>query len=384
MSVDNLTSVFESNQCKLPYFLKKYGRPESDALEKYLGNSDFESLMKFAIDLRSEQNFIAASEVFGTAYIINRDSADALMARLSCLATANLPADEQEIETLKRLNENYHALFLAKRHHLANPGNSEIILQTLRNSFEGFHTGAEADWLFIEHAMKLHHSFSGVNSYLVSPIPRNLFMYWDTNPPSEIAENVSYHKDLKYFNVLFFNKESAGEFLASYYGFECRRMFFELSHPSEESDFFRFHAINTFGGYYLDLDEQIISVDHFKNSLSDASDSVFIVSRNPDGSMGPVHSAFFGSSANNPIITNAILNLYQNIHFFKDLSLWLKSGPGPITRAISRAYYNAYFNGIQLPHFHVFPYTVFGSFIRALDVSYRGDLRDWRVHEASR
>jgi mannosyltransferase OCH1-like enzyme len=377
-------SLSEIEGRPLVQFIMRFSELTSGIKTRGDEQGDFDYLMMMAIDLRGQLKYDDAANFFGKAFTIDRKSPDALIARLSCVISGRGQIDPLEIQELRSLNDNYYALFEAKRLHLSEHPDSKLIIQTLNNRFEAFHSGSEADWIFIEHAGKFHHSFSGANSYLFSPIPKNLFMYWDHNPPSEILENFEHHRALKYFNLLNFSKESASEFLASSYGYDCRRMFLSLRHPSEESDFFRFHAINSLGGYYLDADEQIISVKHFNDAVASNSKAIFILSQNQDGSVGPVHSAFFGAVKEHPIIQDSIMTLYRNIHFYNDLSLWLKSGPGPVTRAISRNYYKALFLGHELPSFHLMHHTRFGAFIRAVDVSYRNDARDWRVHEATR
>lgn len=343
---------------------------------------DFRSVLDHGIQLQRINEPEAASLVFGYAFKLNPGSADALMARLTCFLKIDKDLPEDEVAALGVLNEPYF-LFLqglqVRKEHPDDPGK---ILTALRDGFEGFHTGSEPDWLFIRQAMRIIARIGRPAPPAQSEIPEQIFMYWDHDPPREIAENIAHHKSLDPFRCFAYDRKSAADFLRAFYGEPCRQMFLALEHPSEQSDFFRFHAVNRLGGYYVDADERIVSVEQFRQNFVSRERAAFVISRNPDGSDGPIESALFGAVAGHPIIQEALLCLYRNIHLHPELSLWLKTGPGPLTRAISRVYYNALFLQRPLPSFTIFERDVMPRFVAAVEVSYRGDHRDWRVHEA--
>jgi hypothetical protein len=246
----------------------------------------------------------------------------------------------------------------------------------LGDGFEAFDTGAEADWLYLRSAVRIVPNPS--LPMQIDNAPINLFFYWDKpNPPAEVAENFEYHRGLGIFDVKVFSKQSAAEFLYGCYGKDTADLFHKLRHPAEESDFWRPHAIHAFGGYYLDVDEQVISTERFQSQFGSSLTDVFVLS-----GTGPVENSFFGAKKGSPIIEQALRNLLHNCYLRPNLSMWLKSGPGPITRALSRTYYRHVTMGETLPEFSLLEPVAFPNAFRAIPVSYRGDTRDWRVFEA--
>lgn len=98
-------------------------------------------------------------------------------------------------------------------------------LKTIGNAFEEFHTGEEADTLWLGFALRAKPSLFDVRLDVNSPstrIPRRIFMYWDKNPPPEIAENFDYHRKLSGFEVRIMDFAEATEWLYDNHGIEAR------------------------------------------------------------------------------------------------------------------------------------------------------------------
>ncbi|MCL5670596.1 MAG: hypothetical protein M1423_04760 [Acidobacteria bacterium] len=353
---------------------------KAKALYDQFGELSFRGNIDIANALKADGLFTEAAAFFDASYQLNTASRDALLAKLLAVIASGGDCAEADLEALKKLDDGFYRF--ARTRSLMQKGTTDAseLLSVLRNGFETFYTGSSADSLFITLALPLvSPPHSSINSSRSDIIPRRLYFYWDKNPPPEVLANIEYHQRLGIFDVLHYTKEAAIEFLDSYYGRPTRDLFLTMGHPSAESDFFRFHVINTFGGYYLDTDEKIISESLFFEEFGGSYETVCVIS----GS-GPIHSAFFGAVKQSPIMLECILSLIYNSFANKDLSLWLKTGPGPITRAIARSLFRSLFCGVRLPSMRVFPPEVFPRVFGAVPMPYRDDARDWRVFEAQR
>ena len=332
---------------------------------------------------------------FRKASEIGPHHCDALNLTLQTELAAGVPIADRDLQSLERFDSGkakYIRALMAQK----NGADPKEVLRELGDGFEAFDTGGSGDWLFLRMVAEAvpnapkpeataeastvnghYHSSSHGSAQTAKP---NLFFYWDKDtPPSEVEANFEYHTKLGIFDVKPFSKTTASDFLSDYYGRDTVDLFRKLRHPSEESDFFRFHAIYALGGFYLDVDEQIISVGAFRDQIGAGLVDTYVIS----GS-GPVESAFFGGAARSPVIAEAIRALTINCYVRPDLSMWLKTGPGPITRALSRVYHRHLKYGEALPPLRLLPPVTFANFLRAVPVSYRGDARDWRVFEATR
>ncbi|MCB5944211.1 glycosyltransferase [Acidocella sp. KAb 2-4] len=259
------------------------GKDRIQALLSKHGTANFQINIEIANILKAEGHSFEASFFFDKAFQINPHSKEVLLAKMMALLDAHQICSAEDDERLKNLDENFYKFYRSYQISLNKSSNAKEILETLDACFESFRSGSEVDWLYIRTAMKLDNQNNSSNSnsrsvFTQDVIPRRLFFYWDKNPPREVLENIEYHKNLRYFDVVYFDRSSAINFLFENYGKHTAQLFESLRHPAEESDFFRLHALYALGGYYLDTDNQIISRELFQSQICSGSDSaVFIL-----------------------------------------------------------------------------------------------------------
>jgi hypothetical protein len=225
-------------------------------------------------------------------------------------------------------------------------------------------------------------------------IPRNLFFYFDKNLPDDIKNVIDSQNAQGKFSVVLFDKLQSRDFLKKNYGDDCLRLFDGLRHPSEESDFMRYHVVNYYGGYWSDADE-MLNQDYFLNYLSNLPPTEILLAQSQkhgNGCHGPLQSCFFGATKGHPIVQGAIDLLYINCINTPNLSMWKKTGPGPITRSFINYYLERAINqNLDSSNFSSLAsdamISVIGKhelrkFLTGFVPSYRGDERDWRVFES--
>jgi hypothetical protein len=339
------------------------------------GQNNFAQNIAIANNCESKGDFRTAVHFYHQSYMINPESKHALLAKLIAGMKAGDKASQEDLSKLGELDKGCLDYFLVLSGEL-NKCSIIAKLKVLGPACESFATGAEPDWLYLRLAKSVL-SYGGEAPTLNSKIPNRLYMYWDKTPPEAILENVEYHKALGRFDVQLYDRDRAASFLRDYYGADCETTFTSLRHPSEESDFFRWHAVAAYGGYYVDADDQIISLDAFDEVVLTSRAGVFFLS----GS-GPIRAGFFGAVSHHPILEECIRVLLGNCMNSPNLSMWLKTGPGVATRALVRAYHRSLFKGEPLPDLMLRDEHAVAGVIREVKVDYRGDKRDWRVFES--
>lgn len=264
-------------------------------------------------------------------------------------------------------------------------------------TWHAFHTGSEVDWLFWkiagnEIALKPE-SLSSLPELAIESIPRNIFYYFDKQElPEDVRLNIDPPASHKLFNIILFNKTSGRSFLVREYGVETAMLFDALRHPSEESDFIRFHAVYKYGGYWSDVDEKL-DYALFAKFLNNAAYPRLLLSQSQSEG-GPLQSCFFGGVAGHPILQRCLDLLYFNCIHHPSLSMWLKTGPGPLTRAVFEHYINSALDSkaekqdflkIRMAEDKttITSAQTLRTFLFPYEPSYRNDDRDWRVFEAN-
>ncbi len=314
---------------------------------------------------------------FEAACSINPREPSVLLAKLKAQLQNSEEPSPADLENLTELDKDHGEFFRSLLASRVKPNRHDTIeiLRRLGTATESFYTGAEPDWLYLRLASPIM-QVAPQPPRRPGSIPRRLFMYWDKEPPQAIVENIAYHRALGSFEVENYDKSRTIEFLRSYYGSDCARMFGHLRHASEESDFFRWHAIYAYGGYYLDMDNQIISTAAFEEVAVTMREAIFFLS----GS-GPIESCFFGACRRANVLDECLRTLMYNCAHAPNLSMWLKTGPGVVTRSVVRSYHRALFQGDPMPDLTLVDEHLIAGVIREVAVDYRSDERDWRVFE---
>jgi hypothetical protein len=305
-----------------------------------------------------------------------------LQVRLLCLLKASIPAPDEELAELKALSIPFFEYICACKLIFTKEPDYRQALRTFGNAFEEFHTGEEADRIYLRAATgyllsslePIVKTQGGRRQPAGQVIPRRLFFFWDKEPPPEIAENFRYHEALPGFEVEIFDKQRAAEWLYSYHGVSAREIFLKARHPAEAADFLRIHVINQYGGYWVDADMKIRSVERFDEVFPRNVEGVYPVT---DGYL--VHNDFFGSVANSPVLNDALLSLYRNCFENQWLNFAYKTGPGVFTRALNRCYYRALTGSGQAPNVAILSQAQFDYALEAYPVSYKGGAGNWQT-----
>lgn len=377
---------------------------EENQLNPHVDYTDMLSICPQALDVYQQQGLEELINVFNIANILgtnlhyaeaaffykiafNMHSKSAgqfplahflLMARLVALLKGNFPIKGEELEQLKGLCIPLYNYVMGWKQYKEN-GNALAALQLMGNCFEEFHTGEETDTIYLTIMMDLfnpnpdisikNRSFGAAD---FNVIPNNLFMYWDQNPPEEILRNFEYHKTLTHFNLRIFNKEEATEWLYQNYGVEARQVFLSARHPAEAADFLRVHVINYYGGWWLDADIKIQSIEKFFSVIPSSYEHVFLLTHN-----NVVHNDFFGSIPNSPILNDCMLSLYRNSYLHTGLFIAYKTGPGIFGRALNRNFYRCLRGEAKKPSVVLLDHNKFWDVVADFDTPYKNSTPHW-------
>ena len=347
----------------------------------------YPDLMATAAQLRASGNNADAATLFKQAMQLAPSDPHPILAFYQCLIDEGNPIDIEEARSHVAHFNPAFADFLHVYYHVkAQQDTGRPVVEAFTKSLDGFHTGSESDWFLfdlfnneIASPRMVFHPHETLNLTPEEKIPRNLFLYFDKNPPQEILDNVDNFRSLLSHSVKLYNRDEAIDFIKQYYGYEHAKIFTSLGHPSAESDFFRWHIIHTFGGYYIDVDFAPIS-PHFQVFLASQScRSIFFRSAY---NRSPLISGFFGACSGERVIERAINLVIYNSLLHPNLSMWLRTGPGVITRAVVYEYILETVPGDLKPT--ISDKLALNNIVRQVNVSYRNDERDWRYFEANK
>jgi hypothetical protein len=360
---------------------------DAQALGQYRAKAadDVAACFDLANILHMHGHLAQASAMYKRAYDLHSKSPGSyplaqslLQVRLLCQIKDRQPLDDDELATLRSLNMPFYN-YIGGAQLLANGADPLSAIRFMRNCYEEFHTGEEPDTIYLAGILKVFSAFSKTHRNIRTGIPlrnevipRNLFMYWDKNPPTEIAENFAYHSALNHFNVRVFDRAHAEAWLYETYGFQARGIFLQARHPAEEADILRVHVIHRYGGYWLDADIRLRSVERFEEALPKNVRNLFVATAG-----GVIHNDFFGAVQNSEILVDCLLSLYRNCYLHRGLYIPYKTGPGPFARALNRTYYNALTGAGPIPSAHVLGQESFDDVIETFPVSYKTGAGSW-------
>ncbi|CAK7193452.1 hypothetical protein COMNV_01667 [Commensalibacter sp. Nvir] len=264
-----------------------------------------------------------------------------LQVKLLCLIKASHKTSRKDFARLYELSEELFNYISAVKFYYDKRLNAVDTLAQINCTYELFHTGEEIDAIYLRLIYQAMLSADLPERQSQRTIPKNMYFYWDKNIPKDVEENIQYHKQFSKFNVEFFDKEKAVEWLHDVYGREAKTLFLKARHPAEEADILRVHVIDLYGGFWVDADLKIVSEELFYKTIPWHYDHVFMMT---DGFF--VHNDFFGSVANSAILKDCLLSLYSNCYKYEGLFISYKTGPGVFMRAINRSIHR-YLQGKQ-------------------------------------
>ncbi|GBR43645.1 glycosyltransferase family 32 protein [Neokomagataea thailandica] len=368
----------------LPQRLTLDDLPEADhqAREFFTQNGadTVETAFALANILHTNRNVSEASRAYHQAYDLHPKEPNyyplpqtLLQVSLLCRLKAGLPIPPEELLELRALNIPF-ANYIDGTAQAWSGAEPQHALNTIGNAYDEFHTGEEIDSIALEIARRASPSPFEPNADegVYGQIPRKLFMYWDKNPPEEIQKNFELHRNIPHFETHFFNKEEAAEWLYQHYGIEARTIFLSARHPAEAADFLRVHVIQLLGGWWMDADIRVKNSDALKFMATRTAGATFFLTNN-----NVVHNDFFGSVANNDVLTDCLLSLYRNCYLHHGLFIAYKTGPGVFNRALNRIAHRSLLGNPPAKKIEIFDHHKFNDMIEEFDTPYKQQLPSW-------
>jgi len=343
-------------------------------------NENFPEVMRLGALHKSNNNLTDAILSFEKAIKLGPSSEHALLMYFICAVDLEYEFDlNAACQKIDKLNF-YFSKYLWVYYQIKKGNFDSDVKKKYLECLGGFNTGSEQDWYFFKLFEKIIISPNPVQTDLkMDIIPRSIFMYFDKNPPIDVVNNFEFIKGMKDFEVKMFNRDETLSFLQDYYGHESVQIFSSLTHPSAQSDYFRWHIIHAFGGYYIDADDTPF-VDKFRNVVFSQNCEVLLYRSSHN--LSPLQCGFFGACAKTKTVERAINLINFNCLKHPTLSMWLKTGPGVITRAMIYEYllnYGAKRTALPVVGTKIQLNEFMGNFVP----SYRQDERDWRVFESN-
>lgn len=160
-------------------------------------------------------------------------------------------------------------------------------------------------------------------------LSRNIFQYWNTSTrPPELAQIMQTWQNVPGWTYSCLDKPTAKKWLGDTFGATHARAFVLARHVAEESDFFRLCRLYHSGGIYADADDML---------TGDPNDLI------GDGQKLIVYREPLGMLANNVIIAppghaaiGRAIDMAMAALLARDNdSIWSKTGPGLLTRAVA-------------------------------------------------
>lgn len=207
-----------------------------------------------------------------------------------------------------------------------------------------------------------------------SPIPKKIHQYWEGPMPADLAQALDRMRALNPdSDYRLYDKTDARGYLEAHADKDVVRAFDLTRHAAERADLFRLVLLGREGGIYVDAD------DLCRGSVRD-----FL----PEGSQTVLFQEYHGALANNfiatvpenPILDWALRSAVEETLSGSATSIWLRTGPGLITRAAAHAFANH--NGDPLPDWYVLCQTdMVERLVICAPFSYKLDHRHWMKME---
>ncbi|GAA07093.1 hypothetical protein ATPR_0097 [Acetobacter tropicalis NBRC 101654] len=354
--------------------------PQAKAYYREHGIKNVHDAFTLANILHTNRRTREAATIYGLAFRIHPKRTDhyplaqsLLQARLLCMLKSGEEPSLHEIAILRALNIPF-ANYIEGISMAWKGGDGRTALRHIRNAYEEFHTGEEIDSLYLEIVLKSAPELLQGKGHTEQnqQIPRKIFMYWDQNPPEEIARNFEFHKNIPGFEFKAFDKHEAAEWLYSNYGVEARGLFLNARHPAEAADFLRVHVTQIYGGWWLDADIRIRDEEALRFMASQTAENVFLLTYN-----GVVHNDFYGTIPDSSVGADCLLSLYRNCYLHHGLFIAYKTGPGVFNRALNRKAWRSLQGFKTTDAVQVYNHEVFDKVIDQFDTPYKAILPSW-------
>ncbi|MDD2829596.1 MAG: glycosyltransferase [Sulfuricurvum sp.] len=223
--------------------------------------------------------------------------------------------------------------------------------EALRNIVLEYSHNLASSIAWLVHLRKLG-LFSQTFKPSLQKIPHNIIRFWDTSTiPEDIIELMQTWEDYHSgWNIYTFDDSSAKSFIMEHFGASLTQVYRHAKSPANKSDIFRLAALYVLGGVYADADDRC---------LGNVSDIIrhydFVGYQEHFGSSG---NNFLAISPSHPIVKYALDSLIEDYENGSTESVWLSSGPGLMSRSLSR-YLAENFDSFKNGEIDIILYNVF-------------------------
>lgn len=169
-------------------------------------------------------------------------------------------------------------------------------------------------------------------------IPRTIVQFWSQDDvPEDVARTIAtWRKENPDYRHMLFNDRQAATYIAEHFE-RAARAFALCRHPAMKSDFFRICFILREGGFYVDADDACVRpLDDLREAIGNAN---FVALLSSD-SAPYVFNGFLAGNPGNRIMHSALDDMVERIEqaeiHGQSTDIWHTTGPGLITRAVSR------------------------------------------------
>lgn len=204
----------------------------------------------------------------------------------------------------------------------------------------------------------------------MSPIPKIIHQYWEGPLPEDLAAGLermrAHNPDSEY---RLYDHPTARAYLRRHGSPEVLRAFELARHAAERADIFRLLLLDREGGIYVDADD--LCRGDLRDLLADGSRCVLFQEHH-----GAFANNFIATTPENSVLKWALQSAVTETLSGAATSIWLRTGPGLMTRAVARACAS---NGGFLPNdWHILAQPDMAErLIVCAPFSYKLDHRHW-------
>lgn len=203
-----------------------------------------------------------------------------------------------------------------------------------------------------------------------SLIPHKLHQYWEGPLPEDLGVALQRMQDLNPEEAYhLYDRAEARAYLQTHAAPEVVKAFDLARSAAERADLFRLVLLGREGGIYVDADD--LCRGKLRDLLPDKSQMVLFQEYH-----GALANNFLATVPNNPMLKRALESAVAETVSGAATSIWLRTGPGLITRAVAQALAE---NGGVLPNgWHILRQSDMAArLIICAPFSYKLDHRHW-------
>jgi tetratricopeptide (TPR) repeat protein len=201
------------------------------------------------------------------------------------------------------------------------------LMNVVRNNPDS--TSASISFLvFLRQSGLFAHRTAG--NYGAVTVPKSIVQFWSAaSLPPDLRELTDTWKGQNPdFSYHLFGEAEADQYIAERFPQEVRRAYRRAIEPAQKADIFRLAALFAEGGVYVDIDDRCVAP--IKGMLAPKADLLLYQEE-----YGTVGNNFIGAIPKHPILQRALENATVAINRGDRDLLWLATGPGLLSRAMT-------------------------------------------------